>query len=294
MSESATPGSSNPPVDGLGSNDLARASPAAASPVLASWPIAVQCARDKLRASPVLVFALLLCLISLGAGSYPSSSSLFGGVTDFTSGFLEPRRGFVEMLLFGLTLALGLGLISEEQESGHLQLVLLRPVSRAAVFGGRTLGAAFLIGAGMRMGGGTFTWPGLLALPLALLWTFAWLSSLAALSVVVSGMPSVFFVLGAGVCWLGLRVVEASATVYTQMRAKGQSLPEPGWFIQLGLTLKPLTPYFGPQDPSELIRQLEQHAHLDFGPLLFDLLWISAMWALGAFLLSRRELARRR
>ncbi len=258
-----------------------------ASSQLVSWPVALQCARAKIRGGPTLAFAALLCLSELGAGGKRSPANLFGGVSFFS-----------QLFLLALTLALGAGLISEELESGHAQLVLLRPLSRAAFFGGRLAGAglallsamglAFLVACGSCIAQGTFSAGLLLAFPVAFVWAFSWLALLGALSSVLRGASNAVWLLIGAILWVATRfgLMGAGAIALAVHRWE--------WMETLSRAAGALLPYLGPQDPNALVEQLLQHATADFGPLLYDLLWIAASWTAGAFLLSRRELARRR
>jgi hypothetical protein len=267
--------------------------PARASNQLVSWPVAMQCARAKIRGGPTLAFTALLALSELGAGGKRSPADLFGGVSFFS-----------QLFLLALTLALGAGLISEELESGHAQLVLLRPLSRAAFFGGRLAGAglallgamglAFLLACGSCLAEGTFS-PGLLlAFPVAFIWAFSWLALLAAMSSVLRGASNAVWLLIGAILWVATRfgLMGAGAVALAVHRWE--------WLESLSHAAGALLPYIGPQEPNPLVEQLLQQGSIfplltaDFGPLLYDLVWIAASWTAGAFLLSRRELARRR
>src|SRR5205807_10241669 len=77
-----------------------------------SWPVARAAAREKLRSPAILVVGA--CFVAAGAlgGRAGAVGDTFG------------RFGIA--LLLVLTLALGAGLLSDELDSGHAQLVLLR------------------------------------------------------------------------------------------------------------------------------------------------------------------------
>jgi len=260
---------------------------AAASNQLVSWPVALQCARDRLRSTPVLVFGSLLILGELFVGHMRSGADIFGGYS-FSA----------HVFLLGLTLLLGSALISEELESGHAQLVLLRPLSRAAFFGGRLAGAgialfiimavAWAVGCGAAWSAGRFSSDDLLALPVGFAWAFAWLAVLAAISVVARGASNTFWVLTTVVLWALAKFSLAGANLIAEKNHKWE------WITQLHRIGSAVLPYVGPQDPTDLLEKMSQHAAADYGPLLYDLVWIAGAWLLGAFLLSKRELARRR
>jgi hypothetical protein len=258
-----------------------------ASGALVSWPVAVQCARDRVRSGPVIAFAALLSLTELSAGRMRSGADVFGGGAIFSQTFL---------LCF--TLALGAAIIAEEVDSGHAQLVLLRPLSRAAFFGGRLAGAGLVLLAGLLLafaialaciiGAARFSPEVLLALPVNFVWAFAWLALLAALSTVARGSGNTAWMLIGAVLWLtvkfGLMGASALATATHRWPFLGEVYQ----------AASAVLPYLGPQNPNGLLEQIAQSARPDFGPLLYDLLWIALSWTAGAYLFSRRELARRR
>ncbi len=262
---------------------------ATASNQLISWPIALQCARERLRSGPAIAFIVLLACTGFYSSGMRSPAQIFGG---------SPIPSIAHLIVIGLTLLLGSGIISEEIESGHAQLVLLRPVSRAAFFGGRLAGAGlalfaamllpWIISCALAIAAGDFVPAYLLALPVAFVETLAWLALIAALSSVLRGSGNSLWALIGAFLWLFARYGLAGASALANQLHRGELLQAFSSKVQLVL------PFLRPQGTSELVEQQYQHAAIDFGPLLFDLVWIAAFWTLGAYLFSRRELARRR
>jgi hypothetical protein len=235
-----------------------------------SWPVARATAREKLRSPSILaVGACFVAAAALGgrAGAVGETFGQFGVV-----------------FLLVLTLALGAGLLSDELDSGHAQLVLLRPITRAAWLGGRLAGAgvalaAFAAGAwaaaaAASLGGGhPVPLSALAVLPLAVLWSFAWLSVLTALGVLLPGWTNAGALVLAAIAW---------ATLRTSLPAL---LGRPEW----AAAAAELSKYLGPQDPLGLAE-----GRRALGPALYDLCWVFFAWLVAALLFNRRELARRR
>jgi len=77
-----------------------------------------------------------------------TARSLFAGNSDILSpqGFLSARVYYLMLPLLLSVLAIGLGssLISREEDSGTLELLLARPVSRAKVLAGKALAGLFI------------------------------------------------------------------------------------------------------------------------------------------------------
>jgi ABC-type transport system involved in multi-copper enzyme maturation permease subunit len=225
-----------------------------------------------------------------------SGSELFSGAL----GAAGPMGKFPPVLLSLFTLFLGAGLISEELESGHAQLVLLRPLTRAEWFGGRLLGSGlcllavmtvtWLFGAGKSLKAGEgLDLSLLLSLPIGFIWAFAWLSTLAALSVVSRGWMNtgwvVMGVVGGFLLFLvlgGVAGIGAAANKQTSV------------VVQLSNAALTLLPYVGPQSSADLVTSFRTGAPKELWPLLYDLFWAAAAWLLGVVLLNQRELARRR
>ncbi len=235
-----------------------------------SWPIARAAAREKLRSPAIL--ALGVCFA--GASALGARAGAL----------LEAFAGFGLVFLLLLTLALGAGLLSDELASGHAQLVLLRPITRAAWVGGRLIGAgialatvtagAWAVAAVASLGSGAaIPLSALAVLPLAVLWGFAWLSVLTALGVVLPGWTNAAALVVAAIAWATL----------------GQTLPgllgHPEW----AAAAAELSTYLGPQDPLKLA--VDRHAA---GPALYDLCWVFLGWLAAVLLFNRRELSRRR
>lgn len=235
-----------------------------------SWPLARAAALEKLRSPAVLAVGFCLAASVFFGGSGPRQA--FGG----------PAVAFLVLL----TLILGAGVLSDELDSGHAQLVLLRPLTRAAWVGGRLVGAgsalaamvaaAWVAGAGGALLRGTQEpWvPALATLPLAVLWAFAWLSVLAAIGAVLPGWTNVAAAVVAVLAWAMLQ----------------GSLPAVLGRPELAAALVRVGKYLGPQDPLELATRPRE----GLGPALYDLCWIFSAWLVAVLLFNRRELARRR
>jgi hypothetical protein len=184
-----------------------------------------------------------------------------------------------------LTFTLGTAILSEEIESGHAQLVLLRPLTRAAWFGGRLAGACVALAlfcalawlasfTGATARGYGFEVKRLAALPLAILWGSAWLSVLACLGAFLPGWTNGGALALAILGWMLLVAVAAGL--------------RPQW----GPTLQAVTKLLGPQNPLVLLDPALPRR--DFGPALYDVVWLFAPWLAGVAIFNRRELARRR
>jgi hypothetical protein len=236
-----------------------------------SWPVARAAARERLRSSATA--AIGLCLLATGAFS--------GGPGSGRETFSQFGFGFFLLL----TLALGTGLLSDELDSGHAQLVLLRPVTRAAWVGGRLAGAGMALAAVVAAAWGAtaasaaargygFSLARLAVLPLAVLWGLAWLSVLTALGTVFPGWTNAGALLLAGLAWATVR--------FTLPLALGK----PEWAQPLAT----IGEYLGPQDPLPLAFHLRE----GLGPALYDLCWVFFAWLVAALIFNRRELARRR
>lgn len=189
-----------------------------------------------------------------------------------------------------LTLVVGAGLLSEEVESGHAQLVLLRPLTRAQWVAGRFAGAAAIVTVA-----GAAAWlvalamavvrgePLLMAarlavLPLALVQAFAWLSVFSVVGAVTPGWTNVGLVAAAYVGWKVLKFAVPLA------------LRRP----DLAPALETVDHYFGPQDSLGLALQIARGERLVFSPALWNLFGMAAAWLGAVELFKRRELARRR
>src|SRR5207237_8008976 len=155
--------------------------------------------------------------------------------------------GFGVAFLLVLTLALGAGLRSDELDSGHAQLVLLRPITRAAWLGGRLVGAgialaavtagAWAAAAIASLGSGrALPLSALAILPLAVLWGFAWLSVLTALGVMFPGLTNAGALVVVAIAWATLRGTLPAV------------LGRPDW----AAAAAELGKYLGPQDPLRL------------------------------------------
>jgi ABC-type transport system involved in multi-copper enzyme maturation permease subunit len=242
---------------------------------LVSWPIARTTAFQRVRSAPIAGIGCACLLLALGGGA------LQGG---------EATSGLTWFWMHLFAAALSAGLVSEEIESGHAQLVLLRPLTRAAWFGGRLAGALLLalalvalVGAagavGAQLGRGHAGALLLFSLPFAWVDLCAWLAVLAALSVVVRGLRNVAAVLLAGLVWFAARTIALQAAPQSPLVAR---------FFDA------IQPWLHPHDSRGIAHALADSRPPDWGPLFWNLLWIFAFWVLGVLLLNRTELARRR
>ena len=235
-----------------------------------SWPVARAAALEKLRSPAVLAAGFCLVAAAFFGGSGPRQA--FGG----------PALVFLVLV----TLILGAGILSDEVDSGHVQLVLLRPLTRAAWVGGRLVGAgsalaaidgaAWVAGAaGALLRGSQEPWARALAmLPLAVIWAFAWLAVLAAIGAVLPG-------------WTNVAGAVLALLVWGMLQG---SLPAVLGRPDLATVLAKVGRYLGPQDPLELAARPRE----GLGPALYDLCWIFSAWLVAVLLFNRRELARRR
>jgi hypothetical protein len=231
---------------------------------LISWVIGRATARERGLAPLALVIAAALALIACFASSPDAWAGLSFEV---------------------LTLLLGAGLLADEVESGHAQLVLLRPLTRAQWVGGRLAGAAAVIAGAAVLA----TLSGAIAaifrgqwaelpsrffvLPLALLPAFAWLTTLAAVGAVARGWSNAALVIAV---WLGWKIFKFGAPL---------ALRKP----ELQPVVDGIDVYFGPQ---ELISVPAGVSRLERAS--WDLFWLFASWTLGLRLFNLKELARRR
>jgi ABC-type Na+ efflux pump permease subunit len=184
-------------------------------------------------------------------------------------------------------MVLGAGLISDELENGHAQLVLLRPITRAEWFGGRFAGAALVLlgaqvvawlaglGGLLRAGKPDAAWA--LSLPLAYVEALGWLAILAALSVVLRRSMNVGLL-------LFLALFYAFMTVTMPL-----VLGKPQW-VQV---LRDAGRYLGPMELRDILKGLSGPRR-EVWPLFYDLTWLFGAWLAGVLLLDRREVARRR
>ena len=236
-----------------------------------SWPVARAAAGEKVRSPPVV--AIGLCFAAVGA--------LRGG----PEGGAETFSSFGLAFFTLLTLALGAGLLSDELDSGHAQLVLLRPLTRSSWLGGRLAGAGIALAAFIALAwaataatalarGHGFPAARLFTLPLALLWGFSWLSVLAFLGAVLPGWTNAGALVLLGISWLFVQITLPLV------------LKKPEWAAPLIAA----SSYLGPQEPLRMAHELKA----GLGPALYDLCWTFTPWLAAVFLFNRRELARRR
>ncbi|HZC79364.1 MAG TPA: hypothetical protein VE258_16535 [Ktedonobacterales bacterium] len=244
---------------------------------LFSWPVARATARERGLSPLALIIGAVLVLLGLTRGAPDQSGA-------------DAFGGFGGAWFFLLTLLLGAGLLSDEVESGHAQLVLLRPLTRAQWVGGRFLGAALVLCAGgglawtASLAGAILrgTTDGLLArlfvLPLALLPALGWLAALLAIGAVVRGWTNAGLLIAARAGWLFLRFTLPLA------------LPKWG----LSPWLDAIDHYYGPQDALGLLQQARYGQRLELSTALWDVFFIFTAWLLAVRLFNLRELARRR
>ena len=244
---------------------------------LISWPVARATLRERGLAPLTLGITFVLVILGL----FRSTADTWGA---------EAFSGFASFWFFLLILLLGAGLVADEVESGHAQLVLLRPLTRAQWLGGRLAGAALVLCAA-----GTAGWlvslvaaftrgafdelPGrLLVLPLALLPALGWLATLAAIGAGARGWTNAGILLAArlgfGFLHFGLPVA----------------------FPKLGLSplLDSVSRHFGPQDVLLAARQFQYGERFEPSGVLWDLFWFFAAWLVAVRVFNLRELARRR
>jgi hypothetical protein len=242
---------------------------------LVSWPVARATARERGFSPRTIFWIVIIGLLGLARGM----SDAWGA---------EAFSGGAGFWFFLFVLILGGGLLSDEVESGHAQLVLLRPITRAQWVSGRFVGAALVLCLGGTLGwaasiaaavlrGAANELPGrVLILPLALLPALGWLATATALSAVLRGWMNAGVLIGLRAAWLAVR--------YALPAAYPGLLP----------LVVPADPYAGPQDAVALAHQVQLHDQLIFSPALWDLFWLFAAWTLAVWLFNRRELARRR
>ena len=244
---------------------------------LVSWPIARMTARERSRAPVALALACMALLSAFLGGRMRGAS--------------EPTTGFTWACLVAFAFALAGGLVADEVETGHAQLLLLRPITRAAWFGGRLCGALILLapvvlgvglaGAlGARLAGNEIGVAPFLALPFACVELAGWVATLAAVSVLVRGWLNLACVLFAILLWV------AGGTLVPF--AFGSDRPA------VAALIGRVSPYLHPHDTIGIGRALAAHQAVDWEPLLWNLLWLAVGWAVAALLMNRLELARRR
>jgi hypothetical protein len=236
-----------------------------------SWPVARAAARERLLSPSVVVIGICFVAVAAVTGGWRAGTETFSG---FGAG--------VFFLL--LTLRLGTGVLSDELGTGHAQLVLLRPLTRADWVGGRLAGAGIALAAVVGVAwaatslaavlrGQGFPASRLAALPLGMLWGFAWLSVLTALGAVLPG-------------WTNAGALVLAAVLWVFVQSLPLALGKPEW---MGL-IREAGNYLGPQDPLPLAKNLRE----GLGPALYDLCWIFFAWLVAVLLFNRRELAGRR
>jgi hypothetical protein len=244
---------------------------------LISWPVARATVRER-GLSP-LTLTIVAVLMLLGVSR--SSGDTWGA---------EAFSNFSWAWFSLLTLLLGAGLLADEVESGHAQLVLLRPLTRAQWVGGRLAGAAIVLsGAGGAawlasfaaaiVRGETGDLAGrLIVLPLGLLPALGWLATLAALGAGLRGWQNAGALVAARAGW-----AIAHFSLPLALR-KPELMP----------LLDSIGRHFGPQDVVGLARELHLGGQVAFSAVLWDVFWIFLAWLAAVRVFNLRELARRR
>jgi len=239
---------------------------------IVSWPVARATWSERLRSpGPWLIGLIFIITGAVRAERHGGGTEAFSGPS--------------AIWFVVLTFALGTAILSEEIESGHAQLVLLRPLTRAAWFGGRLLGAC---------------------LALALFCTLAWAATFAAAlsrgyGVDAARFPALALAILWG--WASLSVLACLGAFLRGWTNSGAlSIAVLGWILFIGLigglrpqwmeAIQTVTRFLGPQDPLALLDPTKTRR--DFGPALYDLLWLFGPWLVGVAILNRRELAKRR
>lgn len=244
---------------------------------LVSMPVARATFRERAGSGLAVAMAALAALAAASSGA----QMVWAG---------QIFSGFSRFFLIGVTMALGAGLIADEFDSGHAQLVLLRPITRAEWFGGRLSGAAaallaacvlaWLAGlAGAVSKGGRPDPAWLAALPAIYVEALGWLAVLAALSVVLRRAMNVGAVLALALVFLFVQVTlpfvlgkpELARTIHDQV-----------------------APYLGPMSAEAIPVALRKGDRVKMAAAFYDLLWVFTCWLGGVLLLNRRELSRRR
>ncbi|HEY6912743.1 MAG TPA: hypothetical protein VI356_25405 [Myxococcales bacterium] len=232
---------------------------------LVSWPIARAAAADAALSPATLLIALVLVLLTFVGGG------AFGG------------GGLSGAWLFLLALRLGGRVLSAELESGHAQLVLLRPLTRAQWVGGQLAGVALVLcaaaGAAWACAFSLSILHGdpsplglrVALLPLTLLPHLGWLATLVALSGVFAGWTGAVILVAARFGWFLLRGVLPAVL--------------PRW--DLAPWLAAMDPFVGPQDAFVA-------GAVRWDAVAWDILWALLAWLAAVVLFNRRELARRR
>ena len=239
---------------------------------IVSWPVARATLSARLRSAGPWVLGAIFAL-----GGALRAERNGGGAETFSG----PSAIWFVLLTFGL----GTAILSEEVESGHAQLVLLRPLTRAAWFGGRLAGACLALALFA-----TIAWSGTLAvalsrgygfdamripaLALGILWGCAWLSVLTFLGAFLPGWTNGGALAVAFLAWI------LFVGLVGGMR--------PQWLP----AVQAISSLLGPQDPLALLAPAATRR--DFAPVLYDLLWFFGATLAGVVILNRRELARRR
>jgi hypothetical protein len=112
------------------------------------------------------------------------------------------------------------------------------------------------------------------ALVLGILWGCAWLSVLACLGAFMPGWTNGGALSTAVLAWILLGGLIGGL--------------RPQWLP----IFQTVTKLLGPQDPLVLLSPTT--VKRDFGPALYDLVWLFGPWLAGVAILNRRELAKRR
>lgn len=236
---------------------------------LASWPVARAAAVEAAFSPMTLLIAAVLVALTFVGGGAASGAAWFSG--------------FSALWLFLLVLRLGGRVVSGEVESGHAQLVLLRPITRAQWVGGRLAGVALVFCAAGAAAWATSFLLSILRgdasplalrfalLPLGLLPDLGWLATLVALSSVLGGWTSAAVLVAVRFGWFLLR--------------GGLPALFPRW--DLAPWLAAADGFFGPQETFVA-------GSVRWDGVAWDVLWALLAWLCAVLAFNRRELARRR
>jgi ABC-type transport system involved in multi-copper enzyme maturation permease subunit len=240
---------------------------------LLSLPIARATFQERGKRSATIGLVLIVAVLGLFHGGQWAAEA-FSGISTFW--------------VFLLTLTLGGGLLADEVESGHAQLTLLRPITRAQWVSGRLLGACAVLCAGLGVawipsfiaalsrGQGSEALGRIFVLPLALLPQLGWLATLAALSAFLRSWMNAALLILARMSWV-------IGAIFVPLR-----------FPEIQPFVKAVTPFVGPQEALELAQQVHFGDHAIFSPALWDVFWFFAAWTVAVVLFEKKELARRR
>lgn len=208
---------------------------------------------------------------------------LAAGIAAATGRFdpIGESRSFMTFLVLLLTA----GIVGDDIDTGHLQLITTKPISRASYLLGRAAGALVAISVPLVLGGvAAAAIPGdaptqgvALACALELLRIAGWVAAMTSLSVVVPRSWNALVALVALIAWqfVGFLVQFALGAA---------------WTARLDVASDRLTP----PDFSPLVADLVDHQAVAWSEVAYGVFYVAAALCLGAILLGRREIAARR